>query len=74
MLETLTTVLHGVILPQKPAFAEQMTAMLLQSVLDDPTKGAKVLDKLAPFIELGNRMQSQQTPAEATAAPEHCST
>jgi hypothetical protein len=59
MLETLTTVLQGVVLPQRPAFGEQMTALLFQSLLEDPTKTSRVMDKLTPFIELGQRMQNQ---------------
>lgn len=63
MLETLTTVFQGVVLPQKPAFGEQMTAMLMQSLFEDPTKAGKVFDELAPLIELGQKMQNQNKPS-----------
>jgi hypothetical protein len=59
MLDTLTTVLQGVVLPQRPAFNEQMTAMFMQSLFDDPTKTGKVLEKLGPLFELSQKMTAQ---------------
>jgi hypothetical protein len=34
----------------------------MQSLLEDPTKAGKALEKMMPLIQLGQRMKSQSAP------------
>jgi hypothetical protein len=64
MLHTLTTIVSETAIPKKADMGEQMAAAFMQSLLEDPTKAGKALEKMMPLIHLGQQMRGQGDPGK----------
>ncbi len=67
MLQTLTKIVNETVIPKKADFGEQMAAAFIHSLLEDPAKAGKALDKLMPLIQFGKQMQQPQPKPEGPA-------
>jgi hypothetical protein len=67
MLQTLTKIVNETVIPKKTDFGEQMAAAFMHSLLEDPTKAGKALDKMMPLIQLGKQLQQAQENQEGPA-------
>ena len=60
LLNTVTSLLSQTAVPMKADLGEQFAMQLMQVMMQDPTKGAQVLERLQPFIDLAEKQTSSE--------------
>ena len=60
LLNTVTSLLSQTAIPTKADLGEQFAMQLMQTMMQDPTKGAEVLERLQPFIDLAEKQTNSR--------------
>jgi hypothetical protein len=58
MMATITRIIDATVIPQKQNMGELFAAEMMQSLMQDPAKGAKTLKALQPFIDLAQQSKN----------------